>query len=85
LKSTLKSWSIPLHVSPGLSFFLSNIMGKFLGDVILTRNEVIGLMENRLVTDSPPTGETKLTDWIMENKATLGKKYANELTRHFKG
>jgi NADH dehydrogenase len=84
LKSTVRSWSIPLHVPPGVSFFLSNIMGKFVGDVILTRNEVTGLMDNLLVTDSPSSGETRLSDWVMENKATLGKKYANELTRHFK-
>jgi hypothetical protein len=60
-------------------------MGIFVGDVILTREEVIGLMDNCLVTNSPPTGETRLSDWVAENKATLGKKYANELTRHFKG
>jgi uncharacterized protein YbjT (DUF2867 family) len=85
LKSTLKSRTILLHVPPGVSFFLSNIMGKFLGDVILTRNEVVGLMEGRLVTGSPPAGKTRLRDWVEENKATLGKRYANELTRHFKG
>ena len=85
LKSTLKSLSIPIHVSPGLSYFLSSLIGKFVGDVVLTRNEVIGLMGNRLLTFSPPTGETRLSDWVMENKDTLGKKYANELTRHFKG
>jgi uncharacterized protein YbjT (DUF2867 family) len=85
LKSTLKSWSIPIHVPPGLSFILSKVIGVFVGDVILTRNEVIGLMDNCLVTDSPPSGETRLSDWVEENKATLGKKYANELTRHFKG
>jgi NADH dehydrogenase len=85
LKSTVRSWSIPLHVSPGLSFFLSGIIGKFVGDVVLTREEVLGLMDNLLVTDSPPAGETRLSDWVRENKATLGKRYANELTRHFKG
>ena len=85
LKSTVKSWSIPVHVPPGLSFFLSNIIGKFVGDVVLTRNEVLGLMDNLLVTDSPPAGETRLSDWVRENKEMLGKRYANELNRHFKG
>jgi NADH dehydrogenase len=85
LKSPLGSLAIPLHVAPDLSFFLSNIMGKFLEDVVLTREEVTGLMDNLLVTDSPPAGETRLSDWVEKNKATLGKTYANELTRHFKG
>lgn len=85
LKSTVRSWSIPVHVPPGLSLFLSSMIGKFVGDVVLTRDEVLGLMDNRLVTDSPPTGKTRLSDWVRENKATLGKQYANELNRHFKG
>jgi NADH dehydrogenase len=85
LKCTVRSWSIPLRVPPGLSFFLSGIIGKFVGVGGLTRNEVLGLMDNLLVTNSPPAGETRLSDWVRENKATLGKRYANELTRHFKG
>ena len=84
LKKAVNSWAIPLHVSPGLSFFLSSIIGRFVGDVVLTRNEVIGLMDNLLLTYSAPTGKTKLSDWVAENKDTLGKRYANELTRHFK-
>ncbi len=35
-------------------------------------------------TDGPATGETVLTEWISSHKDTLGRVYANELTRHFR-
>jgi hypothetical protein len=35
-------------------------------------------------TDGPATGETSLTQWITDHKGTLGRTYANELTRHFR-
>ena len=56
-------------------------MGKMLGDVIITWDEIEGLMADLLYTDSPPVGKTKLTDWARENASTLGIKYASELAR----
>ena len=45
--------------------------------------EVKGLMDNLLVTDSPPAGHSKLSEWAETNKDWLGKRYANELKRHY--
>jgi hypothetical protein len=53
-------------------------IGKFVGDVIVTR-EIAGLMQNLLVTDSPPAGQTRLL--ASQHAATLGVKYASELAR----
>jgi NADH dehydrogenase len=58
-------------------------VGLFVRDVVLTRDEVRGLMENTLVTDSPPVGTTKLSAWARENAAWLGSRYHSELARHF--
>jgi hypothetical protein len=33
-------------------------------DVVITREEIRGLMEGRLYVDAPPLGTTKLTAWI---------------------
>ena len=38
-------------------------------------------MADLLYVQSPPAGETKLTDWAMEHRDTLGRKYASELAR----
>ncbi len=56
-------------------------LGKLVGDVTITWEEVKGLMADLLVTDSPPAGPTKLTEWAKANAATLGVKYHSELAR----
>ena len=33
---------------------------------------------------SGAAGETALTQWMADHKDTLGRVYANELTRHFR-
>jgi len=38
-------------------------------------------MQDLLCTNSPPTGETRLTDWARQHADTLGRRYASELAR----
>jgi NADH dehydrogenase len=84
IKATLNSKSILFHLNPTLTYWASSLIGRFVGDVVLTKEEVIGLMRDLLVTDSPPAGETKLSEWVEQNKQTLGKHYANEIKRHYR-
>jgi NADH dehydrogenase len=60
------------------------LLGLFVGDVILTRDEVSGLLANLLVSADPPTGTTRLTDWLRENAKTVGARYSSEVQRHYK-
>jgi NADH dehydrogenase len=73
-----------VHLSPALALFLSGMAGYLLKDVMLTRDEVEGLMANLLVSDGPPTGQTRLSDWLDENADSVGAKYASELSRHYR-
>lgn len=70
-----------VSVPPAIGHLTGWVAGKFLNDVLITRDEIKGLMDNLLYVDSPPTGKTKLTDWAKENADSLGWKYSNELTR----
>jgi len=70
-----------IPVSPLVGYITGWILGKLVGDVIITREEIDGLMADLLCTDSPPTGDTKLTDWIRKHADSLGKKYTSELAR----
>ena len=72
-----------IHLPPSLAYYASIPLGYLLRDVILTRDEVRGLLNNNLTTDSLPAGETKLSDWVEANRETLGKHYANELKQHY--
>ncbi len=68
---------------PRLALFAAQFMSLFVNDVMLTPEEVDGLMANLLVSKEAPRCKTSLKDWLRENKSTVGKTYASELARHF--
>lgn len=70
-----------LPVPPWAGYCASRVLGTLLGDVIVTRDEITGLMDNLLYVDAPPAGKTKLTDWAKTYADELGRHYANELAR----
>ncbi len=72
-----------IHVPPRLALLAAQILGRFLDDVLMTRDEVAGLMGNLLVTTDPPRGHTRLSDWLEANKRSVGSHYASELRRHY--
>jgi len=57
------------------------LLGVLVHDVVITRDEIEGLMQGLLAADSPPAGEIRLTDWARQHAATLGTRYASELAR----
>jgi uncharacterized protein YbjT (DUF2867 family) len=70
-----------ISVPPFLGLLVGSLLGKCVGDVMITREEIKGLMADLLATDSPPAGKTILTNWIQEHADTLGKRYTSELAR----
>ncbi len=72
-----------VHASPALALLLSRVVGRVIGDVVLTKEEVDGLMAGLLVSSSPPLGKTSFSDWIHENGDLIGRNYTSELRRHY--
>ena len=70
-----------ISVPPTIGYIIANLVGKMLDDVLITREEVEGLMAGLLYVDSPPVGETRLTNWTAEHAESLRKYYASELAR----
>lgn len=70
-----------ISVPPALGYWACRIIGLLVRDVIITRQEIRGLMEGRLHVDAPPLGTTKLTEWIDHHKNTLGRHYTSEIAR----
>jgi uncharacterized protein YbjT (DUF2867 family) len=66
---------------PWLGYTVGWLLGKVVGDVVITRDEIEGLMADLLYVDAPPTGRTILTDWVKAHAGTLGRHYTSELAR----
>ena len=72
-----------VNVPPRLALTAAQLLSLFVNDVMLTPEEVDGLMAGLLVSKEPPLCKTRLADWLAENRASVGMKYASELQRHF--
>jgi nucleoside-diphosphate-sugar epimerase len=68
-------------ISSALGYYLGVVVGKLVGDVLVTREEIKGLMRGLLYVDAPPAGKTRLTEWAQEHRDGLGARYASELKR----
>lgn len=81
---TVNSNSRIIHLNPTFAYILASVIGKAVGDVVLTKEEVKGLLANLLVSSQKPTGKTKLSDWLKENADWIGTEYMSEVKKHFK-
>ena len=72
-----------ISVPPRLALFAAQFLSLFVNDVILTPEEVDGLMGNLLVSKEPARAKTAFKDWLEGNRETVGAKYASELQRHY--
>ena len=73
-----------LYLPPSMVVLGGAVLGLFVRDRILTREEVEGLMAELLVSSEPPRGQRRLDDWLLRQADTLGRRYASELDRHFR-
>lgn len=72
---------IPLP--PRLALLAAQFLSLFVRDVMLTPEEVDGLMSDLLISKESPRCKTSLRNWLQEHRETVGKTYASELVRHY--
>ena len=70
---------VPSRVALGAA----RIAGWAVRDVVLTADELRGLMDGLLTSPDAPTCATRLSTWLVENARTLGANYHSELARHY--
>ncbi|MCE9647715.1 MAG: NAD(P)H-binding protein [Chloroflexi bacterium] len=83
IKSSTRSKSLLIPMPPRLALLAAQFLSILVKDVMLTPEEVDGLMSNLLISNEPPRCTTSLKDWLAANKASTGQSYASELARHF--
>jgi uncharacterized protein YbjT (DUF2867 family) len=83
IRAAVHAHSPIVPVPPWLMMAAARALGRLLGDVVLTPDEITGLMAGLLVSDDPPLGQIAFSRWLDEHRALVGRSYANELKRHF--
>ena len=67
------------HTPPSLGFALTRLVGLLLRDLVLSRDEVDGLMAGLLSSGSAPKGTIRLGDWL----CSMGKLLASGMSLNF--
>jgi uncharacterized protein YbjT (DUF2867 family) len=84
IRDAVGSRSRLVHGSPGMALAAAALLGRVLGDVLLTRDELDGLMAGLLVSHAQPLGGMSFTAWLAEASPWLGRSYLSEVGRHFR-
>lgn len=84
VRRAIGSRALVTPVPPWLLLLASRLLGRIVGDVVLTADEVAGLTTNLLVSKAPPTAPSRFTDWLGRHADELGRAWANELAGHFR-
>jgi len=71
---------VPASVIPPLS----RALGAAVRDELLTSDEYHALTAGLADSAAAATGVVKLTDWIAAHGDQLGRRYANEINRHYR-
>lgn len=83
IRTAVHSHAVVVRVPGAAVTPLAAVMGVFLRDRLLTREEYQAMSRGLADVDGPATGTTSLAEWIARHGGDLGRAYANELTRHF--
>jgi len=74
-------WPRLVSLPPPIGYACGKLIGWAMRDRFITWEEIRGLMGNYLWVNTPATGTTKLTDWMVAHAKTLGGSYASEMAR----
>lgn len=72
-----------VNVPPLFGWVAGQALNPMVRDVVITMDEIEGLMDELLVSQDPPTCATRFSEWIKDNAECLGACYTSELQRHF--
>jgi len=74
-----------VHLPGPVALDAAAVLGRAVGDTLLTREELEGLSGGLLVSRELPRGTARFTEWLEANGSWLGRRYLSEVGRHFEG
>jgi uncharacterized protein YbjT (DUF2867 family) len=84
IRSAVRARCRLTRVPAPVAVALAGAVGAARRDTLLTREEVIGLMQGLLVSHDPPRGRARFDDWLAECGPALGRAYVSERQRNWR-
>lgn len=83
IRSAVGSRARVVHAPARVVLAAADALGRVVGDVILTGEELEVLMSGALVSRELPRGRRSFGDWLTANGERLGRAYLPEVARHY--
>lgn len=84
IANTVGHRPVIVHVPRRVALALAAMLGVLMRDVLVTGDELAGLLAELVVTDGPATGGVRFSEWLAEHARDIGREYASELARHYR-
>ena len=85
VRRAVGSRSLVMPMPTDVVLVAARLLGLLVRDVVLTRDEIRELSSSLLTSSEPPRGRIRLTDWLPSHAANLGRRWASELARNYRG
>jgi uncharacterized protein YbjT (DUF2867 family) len=72
-----------VSVPPAAGWAAGALIGALVRDVVVTRDEIAGLMAGLLRSQAPPTCPSRLSAWLRAQGPDFGRRWVSELRRHY--
>jgi len=82
LRQAVESRALLLETAPALALLGARVAGFIAGDALLTREQLDDLRAELLVSHEPARGTVRFAQWLPQQQALLGLRYASAKTRH---
>ena len=79
IKNALGITRMIVPIPPRFGWLVGKVLGTILRDDVITMAEINGLMQGLMSSDEAPNGQTRFSDWVVENCDALGLRYQNDL------
>lgn len=83
VRAAVRSRSLVVGMPQWAVLGAARVLGRVVGDVVLTRDEILELTTGWLTSKEPPRGRIRFSDWVPANGHLLGHRWASEVARNY--
>jgi uncharacterized protein YbjT (DUF2867 family) len=85
VREAIGSRSVVLPMPGPVVLVTAKLLGLVVRDVVLTGDEIRELTSSLLTSAQPPLGTIRVSEWVTEHAAALGRRWSSELARNYRG
>jgi len=84
IRTAIRSRALVVPMPAPAVLAAGRVIGLFVRDVVLTPDEITELTTSFLTSRQAPLGEIRVSSWVRDHAAELGRRWSSELARNYR-